>query len=109
VGEVAIELVQPVGGPSRYREGFLQPRGEGVQHLFFGPLPGNVSWVPTVSALDKAGFPLVTYGESFAGKMRYAYIDIQKVAGFDLELVQVDGDIDIKAHASFAFEYVSPS
>lgn len=108
-GAVAVEIVQPVGGPSRYREGFLQCRGEGVQHLFFGPLPGNVAWESTVAALERAGFPVVTYAESFAGKMRYAYIDIQKVAGFDLELVQADGEIDVKAHACFTFEYAPPS
>ena len=68
-----------------------------------------MAWESAVTALERAGFPVVTYAESFAGKMRYAYIDVQQVSGFDLELVQADGEIDVKAHACFTFEYAASS
>ena len=52
VGAVQLELVQPVDGPSIYRD-FLEEHGEGIHHLQFQVK--DVDWVAEI--LAKEGFP----------------------------------------------------
>ena len=110
VGGFAVELIQPVTGPSRYREGFLQPRGPGIQHLFFGPLPGAGQWDDLVEALRSAGYPLVTQAYGWNEAIEYAYVDTLSEVGFDIELVRMlrDEPLRISDRAALTFDHSPP-
>ena len=71
VGAVQLELVQPVDGPSIYRD-FLEEHGEGIHHLQFQV--EDVDWVAEI--LAKEGFPSMQSGHS-GDTGAYSYIDIK--------------------------------
>lgn len=107
VGGFAMELIQPTAGPSRYREGFLQPRGAGVHHLFFGPLTDGERWDELVAALRDHGYPLVTDAYGWDDALEYAYVDALERIGFDVELVRMIRPIELRTsdHAFLTFEH----
>jgi catechol 2,3-dioxygenase-like lactoylglutathione lyase family enzyme len=74
VGNVQLELVQPVDGPSIYQD-FLMEHGEGLHHLNF--LVDDVD--KTAEILTKEGFPSIQSGRfGPAGeKGSYNYFDIE--------------------------------
>lgn len=78
---ITIELIEPVGGPSTWRE-FLDQHGEGVHHLAF-EIKGMDEKIKLLAGL---GLPLVQKGDYEGG--RYAYIDGTRHLSVILELLE---------------------
>jgi catechol 2,3-dioxygenase-like lactoylglutathione lyase family enzyme len=83
LGNVQIELIEPVGAPSTWRE-FLDAHGEGVHHIAFA-VDGMQE---QVTALEAQEMPLVQRGDYTGG--RYAYIDSSEQLKVILELLEND-------------------
>lgn len=81
MGQVQIELIEPLGEPSTWKE-FLEHKGEGVHHIAFQikDTPGVVTY------LNDKGIPLVQQGH-YTGGM-YSYIDASPQLGVILELLE---------------------
>ena len=81
LGQVTLELIQPVGGPSAWSE-HLNRQGEGVHHLAFH--------VDTIagkkSTLEERRLPLIQHGRFPGGG--YAYFDARQHLGCDIELLE---------------------
>jgi hypothetical protein len=83
VGDMQLELIQPVSGESIYTE-FLERTGGGLHHL---------CW--EVDDLDKAlaeatGIPVVQTGDMAGGAIRFAYLDGAAHGVPYVELAQLD-------------------
>ena len=78
---VQIELIEPIGGPSTWRD-HLDRHGESLHHIAFR-MEGLGD---TLASLDAAGIPLVQRGEFTGG--RYAYVDGSSRLGTILELLE---------------------
>ncbi|MCX8160337.1 MAG: VOC family protein [Candidatus Saccharicenans sp.] len=78
---ITIELIEPVGGPSTWRE-FLDKHGEGVHHLAF-EIKGMDE---KIKLLAERGLPLVQKGDYEGG--RYAYVDGTRSLAVILELLE---------------------
>ena len=77
---IQIELIEPIGGPSTWRE-FLDTHGEGVHHIAF-----HVDDMQQqVLMLGQQNMPLEQKGDFTGGS--YAYIDGQEKLGVLLELL----------------------
>jgi len=96
VGGFAVELIQPTAGPSRYLDGFLRPRGPGIHHVFFEPLADPGRWDAVVGGLLDHGYPLVTEALGWDGALQYAYVDCLAAVGFDIELVRMLREIELR-------------
>lgn len=81
MGSLSLELIEPVGGPSTWKE-FLDKKGEGVHHIAFE--------VPDTEAeganLASRGIPLTQKGDYTGG--RYAYFESEPQLAVALELLQ---------------------
>jgi methylmalonyl-CoA/ethylmalonyl-CoA epimerase len=81
MGQVTLELIEPIGGPSTWQE-FLDERGEGVHHIaFFVKGTDQV-----VAFLEENGIALVQQGDYTGG--RYTYVDSVPNLGVVLELLE---------------------
>lgn len=81
MGQVDIELIEPVGEPSTWKE-FLDTHGEGVHHLaFFVKGTDKV-----VAYLEGKGIAKVQQGD-YTGGM-YTYMDSEAKLGVMLELLE---------------------
>ena len=67
-GSMAIELIEPIGGPSTWREA-LEKNGEGIHHIAFHV----ADMKQALAALNKLGFETIQTGD-FTGGF-YAYVD----------------------------------
>ena len=81
MGEVDLELIQPLGGPSIWQD-FLDKRGEGLHHLGF-----------FVDNIDQGEENLISQGLNIIQKGRsdkggYAYFDTDRIGGVIFELIQ---------------------
>lgn len=83
LGQVSLELIEPVGGPSTWRDQLLE-HGEGLHHIAF-QIEGMKD---RVAFLESKGIPLVQRGEYTGG--RYAYLDGVTQLGAVLELLEND-------------------
>jgi methylmalonyl-CoA/ethylmalonyl-CoA epimerase len=81
MGQVSLELIEPVGGPSTWQE-FLDEKGEGVHHIAFRVQDTD----DVVSFLEDEGIPLVQQG-FYTGGM-YSYMDSATKLGVVLELLE---------------------
>lgn len=81
MGSLSLELIEPVGGPSTWKE-FLDTKGEGVHHIAF-EVPDSEAEERT---LGGHGIPLVQKGDYTGG--RYAYFEAESKLGVALELLQ---------------------
>lgn len=81
MGQVTIELIEPVGGPSTWKD-FLDSRGEGVHHIAFNVQGTN----DVVSFLEVQDIGLVQQGD-YTGGM-YSYLDSAPQLGVMLELLE---------------------
>jgi len=81
MGSLSLELIEPVGGPSTWRE-FLDTKGEGVHHIAFH-VPDTEA---DAAALAGHGIPLVQKGDYTGG--RYAYFEAEAKLAVALELLQ---------------------
>lgn len=83
MGSVTLELIEPVDGPSTWRE-FLDTHGEGIHHIAF-----NIDGMKdAIAFLESKGMTTVQTGEFTGG--RYAYIDAIGQLGAILELLEHD-------------------
>ncbi len=83
LGQVALELIEPIGGPSTWRDQ-LEQHGESLHHIAF-----NIKGMKEkIAFLDAKGIPLVQTGEYTGG--RYAYVDSTPKLGAILELLEND-------------------
>ena len=81
MGGLSLELIEPVGGPSTWKE-FLDEHGEGVHHIAF-----RIQGMDSVLAyLDGKGISTVQRGDYTGG--RYAYVDSAPSLGVVLELLE---------------------
>ena len=80
-GQAQIELIQPLDGPSTWRD-FLEEKGEGVHHIAF-VIKGTDE---VVARLDSKGVPVVQQGDYTGG--RYTYVDSAPQLGVILELLE---------------------
>ena len=81
VGDMELELIQPLNGDSPHRE-FLDKKGEGIQHLGF--MVDNLQ--DDVKRLTKQGSEVLLTSQ-FKGGGGVTYLDLD-VAGLIVELVQ---------------------
>ncbi len=81
MGNVSLELVEPIGEPSTWKE-FLDEHGEGVHHIAF-----QIEGMDRVLAyLDSKNIPAIQRGDYTGG--RYAYVDGAPSLGIILELLE---------------------
>lgn len=80
-GQVQIELIEPIGEPSTWKEA-LDAQGESVHHIAF-QVKGSDQ---VVQYLTAKGAPLVQQGQ-YTGGM-YSYIDSKEKLGVVLELLE---------------------
>jgi len=81
MGQVNLELIEPIGGPSTWHE-FLEQRGEGVHHIaFFVKGTDQV-----VAFLGENGISVIQQGDYTGG--RYTYVDSAPALGVILELLE---------------------
>jgi catechol 2,3-dioxygenase-like lactoylglutathione lyase family enzyme len=83
LGNLQLELIEPVGGPSTWRD-YLKAHGEGVHHVAFEVEDMEAQ----VAALEAKGMPLAQRGDYAGG--RYAYIDSSEELKVILELLEND-------------------
>ena len=81
VGQIKMELIQPLGGESLWQE-FLDTKGEGVHHLAFYVDDINKE----EAKLVERGLPIL-FHLRFQGGGGAAYFDTRKFGGFITEIV----------------------
>lgn len=81
LGQVSLELIEPVGAPSTWRE-FLETHGEGMHHIAFR-IQGMEE---QLTILAEKGMLAVQRGDYTGG--RYAYVDAVPQLGLILELLE---------------------
>jgi methylmalonyl-CoA/ethylmalonyl-CoA epimerase len=81
LGSVTLELIEPVGGPSTWKD-HLDTKGEGVHHLGFGVKGMDEH----LKFLKSKRVPLIQRGDYTGG--RYAYTDGLKSLRVILELLE---------------------
>lgn len=81
LGQVSLELIEPIGGPSTWRE-FLDQRGEGVHHIAFVVRDTD----EVVELLEGKGVGVIQQGDYTGG--RYTYVDSAPTLGVILELLE---------------------
>jgi catechol 2,3-dioxygenase-like lactoylglutathione lyase family enzyme len=69
-GDLQLELIQPVSGPSIHRE-FLDVHGAGLHHVCFAVDDVEVA----CAAAEAAGVPVLMRGSMMDGEIEFAYID----------------------------------
>jgi methylmalonyl-CoA epimerase len=84
VGSIPIELIQPLEGPSNYKE-FLEKHGEGLQHIAFAV--DNMD--EEEARLVEKNVPIIVKGKAPAafGSMS-AHFDTRQVGNFAIQLIQ---------------------
>jgi hypothetical protein len=83
MGQVDIELIEPIGEPSTWKDQ-LDQHGTSLHHIAF-KVQGMRD---KLAYLDANGIPLVQKGEYTGG--RYAYVDANAQLGCILELLEND-------------------
>jgi hypothetical protein len=83
MGQVDIELIEPVDGPSTWRDQ-LDAGGDSLHHIAF-VVDGMADRLAYLAGNE---IPLVQRGEYTGG--RYAYVDATKQLGTVLELLEND-------------------
>ena len=81
MGQVQIELIEPIGQPSTWKE-WLDEHGDGFHHIAFH-IKGTDK---VVAYLETNGIPLVQQGQ-YPGGM-YSYLDASNSLGMVLELLE---------------------
>ena len=81
MGDISLELIEPVGGPSTWKE-FLDEHGEGVHHIAL-----QIQGMERVlTFLAGKGISAIQRGDYTGG--RYAYLDSAPSLGVILELLE---------------------
>jgi hypothetical protein len=90
IGDMQIELLEPVSGQSTYME-FLNTCGQGVHHVSFGETPDHDE---VVSILQNHRFEIEMDGV-LGDAIRFTYMATQKDLGTIFEVVKTDPDIEM--------------
>lgn len=89
LGDVEVELIQPVDGRSGYRD-FLDQNGGGIHHVLF-----EVSDIdPAIQELAKSGVTVLQSGTGIRPGTRWALLDTRELLGFLVELRHRPGETD---------------
>jgi hypothetical protein len=86
MGELQIELIQPLEGKTTYGE-FLEKWGDGIHHLGFHV--DNLD--ERVAAMQKLGIDVLMSGERVGAK--FAYLDTDEIVGMIIELIQKEKEL----------------
>ena len=78
---ITIELIEPVGGPSTWRE-FLDTRGEGIHHIAFN-IKGMRGYIEN---FEDHGIPMIQHGGWDTGE--YSYMDGTNSLSLIIELLE---------------------
>ena len=70
VGDLQLELIQPVSGATIHAE-FLEAHGPGLHHLCFGVDDMDAA----CAAAEVAGVPVLMRGSMMGGEIEFAYVD----------------------------------
>jgi methylmalonyl-CoA/ethylmalonyl-CoA epimerase len=81
IGDIMMELIQPVGGPSTWKD-HLETKGEGLHHIAFMVKDMDAH----IKYLESKKVPLIQKGDFTGGK--YAYLDGMKNLKVVLELLE---------------------
>lgn len=85
LGEMQLELIQPVHGKSIYSE-YLAAHGGGMHHLCMIPEDFDAA----LAAADEAGIGIAQRGSMAGGAMQFAYVDGAHVGVPFLELAKLE-------------------
>ena len=89
LGDVEVELIQPVEGRSGYGD-FLGQAGGGIHHILF-----EVSDIdPVIQELAKSGVTVLQSGTGIRPGTRWALLDTREMLGFYVELRHRPGESD---------------
>lgn len=69
-GDLQLELIQPVEGPTIHAE-FLEAKGPGLHHVCFEVDDMDAA----VAAAETAGVPVLMRGSMMGGEIEFAYVD----------------------------------
>ena len=92
LGDVEVELIQPVVGRNAYQD-FLDQTGGGIHHVLF-EVP-DID--PVLVESNKAGIAVLQEGTGIRPGTRWALLDTQKLLGFLVELRHRPGESDGKS------------
>ena len=84
-GPVVLELLEPVGGPSAWKDG-LDAHGESFHHLGFAVKDVEKS----KGAIGQLGYPVLHQGRYDSDDGTYVYLDTGKELGIMVELLHSD-------------------
>jgi hypothetical protein len=84
-GDLQIELLQPVKGPSTYME-FLKTRGQGIHHLSFAQIENHDEMI---SGFHRMGIETESSG-LLGGAITFTYLSSQKDLGTIFEALKID-------------------
>lgn len=87
VGDTQWELIEPLEGPSIYKE-FLKDKGEGFHHIQMSKK--NASYASFAERMTKSGCPPVMEGR-FGGS-KFAYFDTTELLGLMVEVRDAPAD-----------------
>ncbi|KAA9160536.1 VOC family protein [Amycolatopsis acidicola] len=88
VGDMAVEIMQPLYGPSIFQE-YLDRHGEGIQHIAFDA--GERPWKQRIDTFTGRGFPMVQSGR-FADRNAFAFFDTADATGTTFETYDIPPD-----------------
>lgn len=83
-GDLQLELIQPVSGPSVHAE-FLEAHGPGLHHVCFDVEDLDAALV----AAERAGLPVLMRGAMMDGEIEFAYVDGSAAGAPYVELARV--------------------
>ena len=90
LGQVEIELIQPVEGERNAYKQFLDETGGGIHHILF-----EVKDIePVLQTLAESGITILQSGTGIRPGTRWALLDTQEQLGFLLELRHRPGESD---------------
>jgi methylmalonyl-CoA/ethylmalonyl-CoA epimerase len=89
LGDVEVELIQPVEGHNAYQD-FLDQTGGGIHHVLFEVIDID----PVIEQLAKSGVGVLQSGTGIRPGTRWALLDTQQLLGFYVELRHRPGDSD---------------
>ncbi|MFO7964844.1 MAG: VOC family protein [Desulfobacterales bacterium] len=90
LGDMQIELLEPVKGPSTYME-FFNQCGQGVHHVSFGETEDHRE---VISIMQNHGFDIEMTG-ILGGAVRFTYLATQKALGTIFEAVKTDPNAEM--------------
>ena len=88
VGALAIEIMQPLYGPSIFQE-HLDRHGEGLHHVAFDI--GQRPWKDRLAAFAERGFPVSQSGR-FVDRNAFAFFDTEQATGTTFETYDIPKD-----------------